>query len=249
MEKWQDPTTLTTWILIIVVLVIGLLVIIGIYYKTYLNKLIEANDAMNVLKLNHQVELSKASLNILESERSRIALEIHDGLINKLNALLFLPIEDKSFNRVKLLTSECIQVARKMSHELLPPMFETSTIQELIYQITMPFKSNYELKYHIKVKKEIAPDIKLHLIRIIQEAITNITKHASASSIEINLKSALEYCYLSVVDDGIGFSCQSIQPGLGLQNIELRTQVLGGKFKIKNIHNKGTRLVVYFKMT
>jgi signal transduction histidine kinase len=85
----------------------------------------------------------------------------------------------------------------------------------------------------------------LAVFRILQEMINNAIKHAEASKININTRFSNGMLAVSVADNGKGFNVEEkMNTGLGLKNLESRTQMLDARFKIKSIPGKGTTAII-----
>jgi len=83
------------------------------------------------------------------------------------------------------------------------------------------------------------------LFRIVQESLTNITRHAEASEVEIRLQCLPQALLLEIVDNGKGFDVTSISPkSFGLQGMRERIIMLGGDFVINSEPGQGTNIVI-----
>jgi signal transduction histidine kinase len=130
---------------------------------------------------------------------------------------------------------------------LSPPLLGETSIQELFLDFLTPYQKTYHIATVFAVDENIVikTDRKLQLFRIFQELITNIDKHALAKKIDIYFRNFRKYTVLIIKDDGIGL--QHSKKGLGLQNIELRTQALKGIYRIKSDKKQGTLFNLYIK--
>ena len=88
---------------------------------------------------------------------------------------------------------------------------------------------------------------KLHLFRICQDVMTNVIKHADANSVQITFRLSDKYCALKITDDGNGIVAD-FSSGLGMKNIALRSQLLGGQYKISPFPQKGTSFMFLLKL-
>jgi signal transduction histidine kinase len=94
-----------------------------------------------------------------------------------------------------------------------------------------------------------APNIETALYRVIQEALTNVTKHARAKNVEIQLTNVAKHLHCLVHDDGVGFDTPSVlsckeRSGLGLVGIRERLNAVGGTLQIESVVGRGTQLLV-----
>jgi signal transduction histidine kinase len=98
----------------------------------------------------------------------------------------------------------------------------------------------------------VSPDAEIHLLRITQEAIHNIRKHAIASFARIGLRKEADLLILTIEDDGVGFDTgqSSVwhQPHLGLRTMGERAELIGAAFKVESVPGQGTRVSVRLKI-
>ena len=249
MEKWQNPDTITLWIVIAVVLLIILLVFITLLIRVLFLKMIKTKIAEAQTKLEHQQNLIDATIKAQEKERKRIAADLHDELISKLTVLKMTEHPRENYNETGNLVNDCISIARRISHDLSPPLLEYTPLPELIIESLRPWKNIFEIDYCPRIlhNYEYDSDFKIQLLRIIQEVITNISKHAKAQKISFYYRQSQQQLIIKIKDNGIGFDRSIKQKGLGLQNIETRVQYLNGNFRISSKLNEGTSSFFIFK--
>jgi two-component system, NarL family, sensor kinase len=247
MEKWQNPETIAIWIIVAIVFLLILLAFIVLLVKSFFTKVVKSKLAESKLKLEHQQNLLESSIVTQEKERKRIASDLHDDLIGKLT-IIKLKIENSSSpseDAVKLI-SESISSARRISHDLSPPLLEFSSTSELLEALIEPLK-HISPYIDVRTAQNDSSDFKIQLIRIAQEVITNITKHAQAKTIGIHFRQSKSRTILKISDNGVGFEMENNKPGLGLKNIETRVNYLKGRYRVKSEKGKGTTSLFIFK--
>lgn len=246
MEKWQDPKVIAFWIAIIILFIATLLFfVIRIMHAGY-KRMTEANLHETRLQLEHQKKLMETSLHAQEKERMRIAGDLHDSLIGKLVVIKMKSQIGADSGELDVLLGEGIAEARRISHDLTPPLLEFSRIEELVEDIFSPWKEKYKINYHTDVRRsaDMPPQEKIQVLRIVQELLTNIIKHANADTITVQLRYSEKYFSLIVNDNGKGFDITQQKKGLGLGNLELRMQYLNALHKIKSAPAEGTVTIV-----
>ncbi len=246
MEKWQDPQVIALWIAIVVVLIFTILTfVIWILYTGY-KRMTEANLREARTALDHQKKLLETNLHAQEKERERIAADLHDSLIGKLTVVRMKSQLGAAAADVEEMLGESIAEARRISHDLTPPLIEFSTIDELIGNLISPWEQKLKIDYYkdIRTVTTVSPQVKIQLLRIVQELITNIVKHAHASTVTIHLRHSREMLILRVKDNGRGFNVKQLKTGLGLQSLEMRTQYLNATHSVKSTLGKGTCILV-----
>ncbi|MGB5981306.1 MAG: ATP-binding protein [Nonlabens sp.] len=251
MEEWQDPEVILFWLMLGLIFLVILLVFIIVLTRLIIRNMVQARVNESNLQLKNQLELTEATIKAQELERERVAADVHDELIGKLNAIKlhselgFDPLEYNITDRIE----ECISTARRISHDLSPPLIEYSTLKDIVDEVVEPYSINYNvnLTYDIRTNEVYENSFKVQILRILQETLVNIDKHAMANEVKIRLRQTEICLIILVADNGKGFNRAKFKSGLGLQNIETRTQYLGGMCKIKSVVNKGTRSIFYFK--
>jgi len=247
MATWQDPQTFAIWLGTFLIVVVGLVAFIVFFMQTYYKKVMQNQQKLALTKLEYQKTLLRDSVLIQEQERQRVAMELHDGVISKLNTILLAVNFDYDELNVPDALQECIHLTRQLSHDLSPPLLEQNTTYELLFSVIMPLQVNYEVAFYPLLHHLMSiPDTnsKLQVIRIAQEVINNIMKHASAQTIEVKFRHTQHSLAMSITDDGVGFDVHKQAQGLGLKNIELRVQLLKGKYKFQSIPGKGTTFIM-----
>jgi two-component system, NarL family, sensor histidine kinase UhpB len=212
----------------------------------------------------HQLRQLSASLaDTREEERRRIARELHDELGQRLTAL---QMELSSLSAVGSLetmhgrigsmldmVNETIASVRRISTDLRPLMLDDLGLGSAIEWLA----TSWAKRMGISVSLDLGPqDLKLNdsaaiaLYRMVQEALTNIARHAGATKVRIQLQRAGGELSLMVQDDGIGFDAQAMQRegSHGLMGIRERAYMLGGELDIGNSTRGGGRIMIRVPM-
>ncbi len=245
MEEWQDPKMIALWFLIVLVFVFLLIIAIVILVRANLKRIIRAKMKASKMELQHQQKLLNTSIEVQERERTRIAADLHDALIGNLVAIGLMNKVEHNSADLDGLIQESIETARRISHDLSPPLIEHSALEDLIHDKTMPWEKDNALDFYsdIRYTGEIASEVKIQLIRIVQELMNNIYKHAQATSTTIHLRVTDQLLCLQIKENGKGFDPDQKKAGLGLKNIEMRIQYLKGKYKLKSEEGKGSSIL------
>jgi len=243
MDSWQEPQTLATYLLLVLLFVFILISAIIIAVRISLKKTIEAKDRASKLKLEHQQKLLENNILTQERERARIAADIHDELIGKLTAIKMTNQMNENSVELDALISSSIDVARQISHDLMPPLIEYSSLEDLIRETIHPWQSKISIEMTFTTIEEltISSQIKIHFVRIIQEILVNTVKHSKADLVKLHLRVTTDWIAMNISDNGVGFDVDLIKPGLGLSNIETRLQYMKGHYKLRSSPNNSTR--------
>ncbi len=200
--------------------------------------------------------VSRRLLSAEEAERQRIAHEIHDELGQTLTALRFsLSIATRStpnnpaIEAAQKMAAEAQEKARTLSHELRPAMLDDlgllATLEWYIDRVEQ--RDNLAISLDTSLNENALPtELKTTLYRLVVEALTNISKHAHASAVEIVLAQSESNLHLRILDDGQGFDTTSLRrnPSLGIAGMRERVNLLRGDFSIESQTGKGTTISI-----
>lgn len=212
----------------------------------------------------HEQVLDRAVL----EERERIARELHDGLAQVLGY-----INTQTLAVKKLLESERIADARSeldamgaVSREVYGDVREAivglrtapkglvPTIRE--YLSRLPRMDGCKVELEVEDDAEavaLVPSTEIQLVRIAQEALSNVRKHAGASHVQVIVEADEEAVAVRIVDDGHGFDPLLLDrtgwPRFGLQTMRERAQAIGGTFDVVSAPGEGTSIAVHVPVT
>jgi len=209
-------------------------------------------------------QLARELISAQESERQRIARDIHDNIAQELLSLkigmkmLFGHTTAASRNqRILELTTQLqntITAVRDLAYDLRPPSLDQLGITSTIYQYCEDFGSRNNLPVEFfsagMEQVELAPDAGINIYRVIQEGLNNIKKHAQAQQAIIRLAFSHPHILLRIEDNGRGFDVDARwQEGLaakrmGLQSMKERVALLGGALSVRSKLGKGTRISI-----
>ncbi len=211
--------------------------------------------------------LTNQLLNVQEDERQRIAGDLHD-VIGQSLSLIKLSIDNVTASLDKSTVAEAgnalqglsakvkdaLVEVRRISMDLRPAMLDDLGILPTLSWFFREFESacpGIRLIKHIAVKEnEIATSLKTTIFRLLQEATTNIVKHAGADRIEVALLRQDEVLMLSVTDNGKGFDPRRrlednrSGSGMGLTSMRERVRLSGGVFALDSAPARGTAIRV-----
>jgi signal transduction histidine kinase len=147
------------------------------------------------------------------------------------------------------LIEEARRKIRKLSHELRPATLDELGLVPTLRRLVDDFGGEAGLAalFDSALTEGLAPQIETACYRIVQEALTNVVRHAQAKHLWVGLEAEDGYLHLKVEDDGRGFDPRQAQSkGVGLLGIRERVMGLNGEFIIHSTPGQGTRLEVKF---
>jgi signal transduction histidine kinase len=258
--RFRDPTIwdrYKTYILgALTILITQSVLIAGLLVQRNRRRRAEAELLTNQSELRRSYERNRAMgarlLKAQETERARIAGELHDDICQR---MLLLTIELESLgraNRYQGPAGEALTVAKdiakslhELSHRLHPTRLRmiglTSAIDHVCADLS---RAGIAIKYtHANVPATLPPEVMLCLFRVVQEALQNAIKHSKASELLVHLGNGPDGLSLTVVDNGVGFDIdEAWGKGVGLTSMVERLKAIGGSVEVRSSPGTGTRV-------
>lgn len=205
------------------------------------------------LQIDKQNDLLRTILETQESERKRLAEDLHDSVGQVLSAVKLnlhrlnrtCAADEKAvplLSSTRNLIDECIQEIRNIIQNVRPPLLTDFGLVEALNDFCKKVQQDTGIEVTFKyetLQKRFKPEIEVTLYRIVQELFGNSIKHAHASFISINLISNGEQLILTYQDNGLGFDILKIKNGAGLKNMQSRTDFIKGNIEIKSKRAEG----------
>jgi signal transduction histidine kinase len=191
-------------------------------------------------------------------ERNRIAREIHDSVGHALtaqsiqleNAALFLTEDAEKaalyLQKARQLGKEALQNVRQSVATLRNHPLQGRSLKILLENLIEEFKrtTGIEIESEIELFSSLSGEMTTALYRVVQEALTNISKHSEATQVVLSLKENEMKIYLQVEDNGRGFNPADNTTGFGLQGMRERVGALGGIFSLTSQPGQGCRIKI-----
>jgi signal transduction histidine kinase len=195
-------------------------------------------------------------------ERNRIARDIHDSLGHSLTALnvqletavkLWSTDPTKAANflaQAKRLGSTALQDVRHSVSAMRADPLQGKALEDAITSLAFEFQrsTNISPVCNIYLGRPLPPELNTVIYRIVQEALTNITKYAGATEVNIQLQALPTQLSLTIQDNGKGFEVKQNTTGFGLQGMRERTLAQGGQFELHSVPNSGCTVTAKFPL-
>jgi signal transduction histidine kinase len=197
----------------------------------------------------------RRSLAAAEAERGRWARELHDETLQALGALKVLlsgaaRLDDAEAMRAAMrqavdqLTGD-IQSLRSMIAELRPPALDELGLGPALTSLAQRTSTTTGLEVRADVDlagdPRLTPEVETTVYRVVQEALTNVAKHANAATVELSVRSAEHDVLIAVSDDGVGFDPEGdLDGGFGLAGMRERVDLAGGELSVLPGSSVGT---------
>lgn len=193
-------------------------------------------------------------LKVMNEEQSKISRNLHDGVAQDLAALK-LYLEKEDLPKSKFYAQQAFNEVRYMigaSHLDLNQNFE-----EIVKKLAATLEANYGISTKVYIGstklQSLSENVQIELIRILQEALSNISRHANASNVEIRFVDGIDDFRFIIKDDGKGFSEEEVElknksdakKHYGVSNIKERVELLGGT--VNFIQDGGTTIAITIK--
>ena len=210
-----------------------------------------------LLESTAQLEaLSKKLLEVQEEERSRIAREIHDELGQLLTALNMdiggllasahlSDVQGAMAKRIRQALAETMSSVQRIASELRPPVLDDFGLIAAIELELETFEQRTGIECDLSVTPELplmGNEIDAAIFRIIQEATTNVARHANATRIEVRFRLRDDEVLVEVRDDGRGIRQDAFRErgSIGLIGMRERARGIGGRLEVEGIEGHGT---------
>jgi signal transduction histidine kinase len=228
---------------------------------SFVQEVLDELDQSLVKAREYQVRLRQMSSQVLtaqEEERKRIARELHDETAQALTSvlvrlrLLERSLRDRRLQRglgeLRDLTGSTLEGVRRLAIDLRPPMLDDLGLEAALQSHVQDFSERWPIKATFVGSRlaRLPAEVELVLYRIVQEALSNVAKHANASQVLVRLTRRGRALRLLVEDDGCGFDVEgtkhSRESGLGLFGMEERLALVGGSLRVESSVGGGTRV-------
>jgi PAS domain S-box-containing protein len=227
-----------------------------------------AERAMQVSRRTLQ-RLSRSLISSQEDERKRIAGELHDGLGQSLSAVKLMlqnvvsdfggQMDDRLEGQLLACvskTQEMVDDVRRLSMALRPAIIDSGGVLLGLTRLCRELKDTMRgLEVHWTTdveERDVDEALKIHVFRIVQEALNNVIKHSKARNVWIQLDRCDAAIRLIIRDDGVGFDPEEMEAparGLGLSSIKQRASLYNGQLSIDSERGRGTTVCAIWGST
>lgn len=196
---------------------------------------------------------------VISEERQRLARELHDAVSQQLFAISLMSSaiketlsdeENPMGKRIALIEKMAGNAQNEMRALLLhlrPVTLEGKGLKEGLEELLEEFKAKHPIDIYWEVESlpNLLKGIEDQLFRIVQEGLSNVFRHAQATSITVRLVARNRYVYLRIIDNGVGFDMSKVKhSSYGLQSIQERASEIGGIAEVVSFPGKGTQVEV-----
>jgi signal transduction histidine kinase len=208
-----------------------------------------------------RTELLRRIVTTQEDERRRIARELHDQMGQHITALMLWikalgdgPGEatadrDRQFHRLREMIDEIGREAHRIALELRPTALDDLGLHSALLNHVEEWSERYRIDVDFQNSglnhRRLGPEVETTIYRIVQEALTNVVKHANAARVGLVIEDGPEHLVAIVEDDGVGFDPESVPGlGMGLLGMKERVALVGGTLQVESAPGCGTTLLI-----
>jgi signal transduction histidine kinase len=209
--------------------------------------------------LQHKSDLLQRLYTAKEDERLALARELHDDMGQTSTAIRtevavlqrigrLHPEADESVKRIGESAQHLSQMTRQMLHRLRPPALDSMGLEQALMTLCDNWQQNTQTvcEFKLPTLPEGLNDYAcVTVYRIVQEALTNVTRHAHAKHVRVQLTLDSQGLNLNIEDDGRGMAdTQAVHPGFGLLGMQERVASVAGSLSISSKLGQGLRLAI-----
>lgn len=226
-------------------------------------------DIQNLDELQRLRLLTRKIVSAQEEERRRVSRELHDEagqLLTALKLSLEMIREDlavgesdreatermqRQLDTAIGLSEQAMAHLRGLVHKLRPTVLDDLGLKSALEGLCHDYskRNSFAIDCRLTVNDSLALPSSVQIVayRFLQEALTNVSKHAQARYVQVSLEKSAGNLCLTVEDDGIGFETNPAKEGMGILGIRERLESVGGRLEIFSRPNNGTRLVAWIQ--
>jgi signal transduction histidine kinase len=229
---------------------------LGLGFKHKMDEVekVEAQQALRLAAERQEFERYKAMTEARETERTRIAKDLHDGIggllsgvkisLANMQSRLALKTDDQLvFARSLDMLDGSVQELRRVAYAMMPPSLEVFGLKAALRDHVEAVNSMKTMKTIFQVmgnEHKLASEAELIIYRIVQELMNNVSKHAQATECLIQLAYLPDQLCITVEDNGRGFDSTQEKKGMGWVNIHQRVEFLKGSLDLNTSEGNGT---------
>lgn len=207
-------------------------------------------------------EHHKARIREGEMILNEISREIHDNIgqlaytlrmhLHVIKRLASDPMQISTIDNMAEVADKMIGDTSNISRSLNREYIQAHGLHNMIEKVLKHVAVSNSLKYNFNISgniRKLIPEAKVLVLRIVQEALSNVVKHSSATCIDLKIIYKANSFLLRIKDNGLGFSVdrEMARTGMGLNNMRERAELLGGKLFIEAMPGRGCTLVLSIK--
>ncbi len=215
-------------------------------------------------QLASQIEAQKDAhlrqlIDTQESERNRIAGDLHDSLGSLLSGIKLRlnglkktsarsqPEEEPLYREMLSQLDEAVEEVRRIAHNMSPVSLRRFGLQKTLHALIEQINSSNRIDASLQLlglENRLPEQMELTVYRICQELVQNVLKHAACSQLHLQIILHPDMLNILVEDNGLGMDINQVKPGFGFASIQAKVKLLQGNFSIESQPDKGCTAIV-----
>ncbi|MEM9955584.1 MAG: sensor histidine kinase [Chloroflexota bacterium] len=252
------PEMVNVWLLVILMTSSGA-IILGYFINDIINQSHKRRQLIDDLQETRaQLALAERFAGIAQ-ERERLAADLHDTLVQSLISVVTHleaaettgDLDNPHLKTAKQAARDSLHDARQVIWNLQIPANDMQAFRTMLQDECHKWseRTGLHIAFTEAGQMQVLSDERQHAtLRVLQEALSNISRHAQATEVYVTLKFSSDAIQLIIADDGIGFDTNVIHDGNGLKNMRRRVESLTGTFKINSQCGEGTTILTAFSI-
>lgn len=228
------------WLIVAIILVSLFGFLIFFIYQQNQKQKFEKQKAIDMLNMIVESQ---------EKERSRIAKDLHDGIVQDMTVLKLKLNQEKNSDSSHFLSEfdKTIKQVREISYQMMPvTLIELGLVpamEDILEKILKPNNISFDFEA-IHIDFRFPENIEVSLFRITQELVNNVIKHSKAKHVSVILRFQNDQITLIFEDDGQGFNPDSSKKGIGLNSLFSRVELVNGNINYESNLDSGTIAII-----
>jgi signal transduction histidine kinase len=202
-------------------------------------------------KITIQKQRMEAIIEGEEKERSRVAKDLHDGIVQDLTAIK-LKVENSEknnpfLNEISDEIDKATREVRNIAYQMMPATLREYGLSESLEDLLHKSLSQKNIRYDfetVNIEQRLSEKIEVCLYRITQELLNNVIKHSQASFVSLVISKHQDSVSLIFEDNGTGFNQQEVKKGIGMNSLSSRLEIVNGELKFETSAGTGTMAII-----
>ncbi|HEY9124394.1 MAG TPA: sensor histidine kinase, partial [Bacteroidales bacterium] len=254
------------------VVIILLLLGLGYFiYKALKNKRVLAERNLEIheqrlvqLEKDHKILASQLIIKGEETERQRLARDLHDGLGGMLSGVklslssmkgnaIVSEQSAKEFDHALNMLDASIKELRRVAHNMMPEALIRSGLKDALSDFCASLNESCQMNISFQFVgafQRIKPELEINSFRIVQELVNNALKHSQATELVVQMIQEPDRLCLIVQDNGIGFDPEiaKLQKGMGIDSVKSRVELMNGSIDVASKPGQGVEYTIEFSL-
>jgi signal transduction histidine kinase len=186
-----------------------------------------------------------------EKERTRIAKDLHDGIVQDLTAIK-LKLQGRGeknefLNEVSAEIDRAAKEVRDISYQMMPVALKEYGLARSLEDLLQKMLNQKEIRFEFEtvgLEERLSEKIEVCLYRITQELLNNVVKHSTANFVSVVISKQNNFVSLIFEDNGKGFDQDQIKKGIGMTSLSSRLDIVNGNLKFETSEGTGTMAII-----